>query len=179
VGLGPRQHLRGGVLRHGPALRRHKLEVEAHLILLHDLLWGLGSAPNDVYVVGSQGKIQHFNGSMWSTTAPAGNSAIFKDVWGSGPKDVYAVGNGGKIYHFNGSKWMPQTGPSVALDAVWGTSAGCVYVAGNSGQIWSRDSTSGWKKMNSTTSYGLMDIHTCAAGTYVVGSLNTVLRLQP
>lgn len=141
-------------------------------------VWGSGA--KDVYAVGSLGTILRFDGITWKiATTSVGTSVTFKDVWGSGAGNVYAVGNAGKIYHFDGVSWKPQTGPSVALDAVWGPGTGCVYAAGNSGQIWFRSSSIGWTKMATQTPYGLMDIHGCAAGTFVVGRVNTILRLKP
>jgi hypothetical protein len=168
----------GTILRFDGGNWKKKLIPSVHSATTFQGVWGSGA--KNVFAVGNKGTILSFDGANWTTaTTSASATVIFKDVWGSGATNVFAVGKAGTIYHFNGGSWMAQVGPSVPLDAVWGAPGGCVYAAGNFGKIWSRNSVSGWKAMNSTTSYGLMDIHTCAAGTYVVGSLNTVLRLQP
>ncbi|WP_394850159.1 hypothetical protein LZC95_22215 [Pendulispora brunnea] len=62
-----------------------------------------GSGPDDLYIVGSRGRILHSsNGSVWTEESPSADAVDFYAVWGTGPDDVYAAGatsDGGWIFH--------------------------------------------------------------------------------
>ena len=60
------------------------------------------SAAHDVFVVGLEGGIWHYDGSWSAMTSPT--SAHLRDVWGSSSSDVFAVGDGG-ILRYDGSSW--------------------------------------------------------------------------
>ncbi len=64
-----------------------------------DLFGVWGSGPNDIYVVGDQGTILHFDGQKWSSQV-SGTQVRLNSVWGSGPNDIYVVGDQGTVlYH--------------------------------------------------------------------------------
>ncbi|MBF0452802.1 MAG: hypothetical protein HQK75_19015, partial [Candidatus Magnetomorum sp.] len=69
-------------------------------------IWGVSG--NDVYAVGSSGKIYHFDGSSWSEMT-SNTIQILKGIWGKSSTDIYAVGNV-TILHYDGMSWseMPQ-----------------------------------------------------------------------
>jgi len=100
------------------------------------------AAANDVWAVGGDETILHFDGNAWSGTAigpppeiipldDAGSSITISErglsaIAGSGPKDIWAVGGqsgfgGGEILHFDGTKWSRDPGSSLSLglSAVW------------------------------------------------------------
>jgi hypothetical protein len=55
-------------------------------------LWG--SAPNDVYAVGSADLVMHYDGFRWETVyTPADGRVHWSDVWGSAAGNVYVVGS--------------------------------------------------------------------------------------
>ncbi len=55
-----------------------------------------GSRFDDVYAVGTDGIIIHYDGANWEPmTVPT--SVRLREVWGAGPDDVYAVGDLGTI----------------------------------------------------------------------------------
>ena len=58
-------------------------------------IWG--TSPSDVFAVGEDGVILHFDGTAWTVTTPTRQPLI--GVWGSSPGDVFAVGTGGTILH--------------------------------------------------------------------------------
>jgi hypothetical protein len=62
--------------------------------VLHEI-WG--SSPSDVFSVGDNGIILHFDGGAWGSTKPTGRTLL--GVWGSSPIDVFAVGEAGTILH--------------------------------------------------------------------------------
>lgn len=51
-----------------------------------------GSGPDDVFVVGYQGRVLHFDGAAWSAMESGTTASLF-GVWGSGRGRVYAVGS--------------------------------------------------------------------------------------
>ena len=78
-------------------------------------LWATG--PNDVFVVGSGGRIDHYDGTGWSPmTTPITNDLA--DVWGASPSNVYAVGGGGTL-HYDGTSWSVIN--TTSASRVWGT----------------------------------------------------------
>ena len=90
------------------------------------------SSSNDVFVVGNQGTITHFDGISW-TPMESGVTRDLKAVWGSGPDSVYAVGDQGTILHYNGEVWEDQTPKDYtnALVAIWGAGPGHALTTGS------------------------------------------------
>lgn len=87
-----------------------------------------GSAPNDVWVVGSKGFAAHFDGSKWDTHRPDTLATLFS-VWGTGPSDVWAANAGTSIFHWQGSSWEKSSigeGDMRAVIAMSGTPSGDV-----------------------------------------------------
>ena len=114
-----------------------------------DPLYGIwGSAFDDVFVVGANGTVLHYNGSEWTSM----NSTVtnnLQNVWGSSSTDVFAVGNEGTVIHYDGSNWTSMTSNTTArLNAVWGSSSTDVFVVGNEGVIIHYDG-SNWTSMES------------------------------
>lgn len=78
-----------------------------------------GFARDDVWMVGSGGRIYHYDGNKWSlfyTHSIEGmGKPIFLNIWGTSPSDIYAVGTvstgqespsyKGLILHYNGNHW--------------------------------------------------------------------------
>ncbi len=69
-----------------------------------------GSDPGNIYAVGDNGTILHFDGSDWTAQNPV--SAQLNDVWGSDPSAVYAVGGESNssssniVMFFDGTNWQ-------------------------------------------------------------------------
>jgi len=90
-----------------------------------------GSSSTDIWAVGSNGAMLHYDGSAW-TSAPAPTSRTIFGVWGRSASDVYAVAAGGAVLRYDGSAWSRTdvdagvsfravaggAGPSDALRAV-------------------------------------------------------------
>ena len=79
-----------------------------------DPLYGIwGSAFDDVFAVGANGTVLHYNGSEWTLM----NSTVTNDlqnVWGSSSTDVFAVGNEGTVIHYDGLNWTSMTSNTTA-----------------------------------------------------------------
>ncbi|GBC62104.1 hypothetical protein DENIS_3067 [Desulfonema ishimotonii] len=111
-------------------------------------IWG--SSPDNVYAVGSDGLIFHYDGTAWQpeqniTTAP------LRGIWGSGPSDIFAAGNDGTILRYDGRQWQKMpTHTDETFYAVWGSSAKNVFAVGgksNTGGIILQYDGSEWREM--------------------------------
>jgi hypothetical protein len=107
-------------------------------------IWG--SAPDDIWLVGSGERIYHFDGSEVveiPNDAPAGTS--FSDIHGSGPDDVWAVGTNGKAKHYDGMSWVEVTTASVSdIDDVWVAPDGNAWAVGENGIVMRYTPGEGW-----------------------------------
>ena len=115
----------GGLVFHYDGKTVSKVQVVTYP-LRH--VWGIGK---DVFAVGDQGQILHFDGSQWTlSNEPVSN---LYHVWGTRNNDVYAVGWYGAILHFDGDTWKPAVTGRDTEDflGVWGRSSTDVYVAGS------------------------------------------------
>ena len=104
-------------------------------------LYGVwGSSSTDVFAVGANATIVHFDGTEWSPMN-TGTTGVFTDlygVWGSSSTNVYAVGALGVIVHYDGNTWSSlSSGDDTRYDlhGVWGSSATNIFVVGNNGTI--------------------------------------------
>ncbi|HEX4931804.1 MAG TPA: hypothetical protein VFV33_01415 [Gemmatimonadaceae bacterium] len=105
-------------------------------------VWGASAA--DVWIVGDDGTILHYDGRAW-TRALEGVTAKFTGVWGSGPSDVWAVGYRSFtdatciVYRYDGRAWSAVALPvgirALPLTDIWGSSASNVWAVGLAGQM--------------------------------------------
>jgi len=108
-------------------------------------IWG--SAPDDIWLVGSGERIYHFDGNEVieiPNDDPAGTS--LSDIHGSGPGDVWAVGTGGKAKHYDGMAWVAVTTASVSdIDDVWVAPDGNAWAVGENGIVMRYTPGEGWQ----------------------------------
>ena len=84
-----------------------------------ELLSVWGTSSTNVFTVGSNGTILHFDGSTWSyMTSPVTDHLL--GIWGNSASDIYAVGYDGVVLRYDGSVW------SVMISGY-----GCYLWAGN------------------------------------------------
>jgi hypothetical protein len=114
-------------------------------------LYGIwGAAANDIFAVGSGGRILRYNGTTWTPmTSPVTTTLV--RVSGSGPNDVWAVGDT-TLLHFNGTAWSkvpftsdpelsnmgsraPSGLPNVIHLGLWVRNANEVYLGSDFGGI--------------------------------------------
>jgi hypothetical protein len=57
-----------------------------------------GSSATDVFTVGPS--IYHFNGTSWSSMVAPSNQLGYRKVWGASANDVFVIGGYGTIYHY-------------------------------------------------------------------------------
>jgi hypothetical protein len=98
-------------------------------------IWG--SSERDIWSVGSQGYIVHYDGSAWAAV-PSGTQQNLNAVWGSSSRDVWAVGDIGMILHFDGSSWSIAIADraderSHPFNAIWSASSERHWIASAAG----------------------------------------------
>ena len=94
-----------------------------------------GSAANDVWLVGEDGCIAHFDGTEWSEV-PSGFDERLSGVWAAEPAHAWAVGVGGTILEWNGQAWRRQESDTLQdLLAISGSSERDVWVVGEAGTV--------------------------------------------
>jgi hypothetical protein len=147
--------------------------------------WVSGTGPNDVWMVGENGRIEHFDGTSF-TAHTSGTTATLWGVWPFSANDVWAVGGvpgpmmmpKDVLLHYDGSSWTPVMLPEqlgVANYKVWGPSPDEIYIVGEGGTIWHLKSGT-WTNESVTGSNTLFTVHGCSASeVYAVGGFD-ILR---
>jgi hypothetical protein len=77
-----------------------------------------GSGPADVYAVGANGTVLHYDGTRWSTVN-LGITGDLTGVSGTGPNDVFIAGRLAGTFRFNGTGWDPIRTPNARPGSVW------------------------------------------------------------
>jgi hypothetical protein len=114
----------------------------------HGTLYSVyGTAPDDVWAVGSPGIIMHWDGAQWTTTT-VDNSSPLESVWASGRQDAWAT-SFGHAWRFDGQTWTPSLTGN--LGPVWGTASDDVWIGASSGQMMHWDGVS-WTTMDTPAS---------------------------
>lgn len=142
-----------------------------------DSVWG--SSGSNVFAVGTDGRILHYNGIIWS---PMSSDKTYKTyelvtVWGNSGSDIFVAGFGGTILHYDGNVWSPMSsGKTNPIAGVWGSSDNDVFAVGTDGTILHYNGTA-WSPMNSGTSADLIGIWgKSGSDIFVVGSGGTILH---
>ena len=97
------------------------------------------SSPSDVFVVGHNGFIGHFNGQRWSKQDSIVSKNI-SSIWGISSSDIYAgLWYDNNILHYDGKKWEFVSIPSppktdhIIFSSFWGNDSKNLYLAGSAG----------------------------------------------
>ncbi|HVT39092.1 MAG TPA: Ig-like domain-containing protein [Gemmatimonadaceae bacterium] len=128
-----------------------------------------GTAASDVWAVGGNGTILHYDGTAWST-APSGTTRFLYAVWGTSASNAWAVGDNGTILHYDGTAWSTApSGTTQPLHGVWGTAASNAWAVGGNGTILHYDGTA-WSTAPSGTTELLLGVWgTSASDVWVAG----------
>ncbi len=93
-----------------------------------------GRSASDVYAVGNNGAILHWDGSSWSSER-SGAVWSFLAAWSS-PAATLAVGRNGVVVENGGGSWrFKWIEPGLSYRGVWGADSGEVFVVGSFGLI--------------------------------------------
>ncbi len=115
-----------------------------------------GRSADDVYAVGEEGMIIHFDGSAWRAEQ-TGTERTFGDIWISDSGRLYAVGRGVAAVKADGVWTVEDIEPYITLYAVWGAGDGDVFATGSEGRIYHHDGTT-WESMSCPTEHDLPDV---------------------
>lgn len=137
-------------------------------------------ASDDVWAVGDQGTVLHFDGVTWRA-AQSGISDDLFGVWAAGPNDVWATGGSGNpsqdvgvILHFDGAAWSVVRRGLKRVDAVWGSSASDVWFAGTAGTLLRWNGTM-LTAVASNTTRDIVDLTGNGTRAWAVGSSGLIL----
>jgi len=141
-----------------------------------------GSAPNNVWAVGNDGRMAHYDGASWAGAVVFSDTVDLRGIWGRASDDILAVGlvstGGGIIVHYDGDDWQAQSYPAQALWGVWGRAANDVFAVGDDHTILHYDGSS-WTPMDSGIgpAIRLWDVWGRAADdVFAVGDLGLILH---
>jgi len=84
----------------------------------------------DIYVVGYQGAIMHFDGNNWQKMATPYRVPIWS-IWGQNSNNIFAVGGNGVILNYDGKNWSKMdSGTRQWLYDIWGSDSKTIYAVG-------------------------------------------------
>lgn len=140
-------------------------------------IWGSGT--NDIFAVGNNGTILHYNGTSWSSMNSGTTNPLY-GAWGFASNDVYAVGEKLTILHYNGTSWtkMAASNPgfSPLFRAIWGASNSDLWAVG-SGYLRMHYNGTAW---SGSTNIITNNLYACwgSSSSYVlaVGDFGSVYR---
>ncbi|MCP4692652.1 MAG: hypothetical protein GY859_31720, partial [Desulfobacterales bacterium] len=90
-----------------------------------------GASADDVFAVGENGAILHYDGASWGAMASPVSENL-TSVWADTGANVLTVGEDGVILRYDGVAWRSETGVAdVRLYDVWGAAADNVFAAGD------------------------------------------------
>jgi hypothetical protein len=135
--------------------------------------WVHGTGPNDVWLVGEQGRITHWDGASFREDASGTTATLFgvmafaaNDVWAVGGTPESATGANDVVLHFDGAAWKEEGLPEKngrAMFKVWGSSANDIYVVGEAGTVWHRSNGAFVREAQGVAMNRLTTVHGCSA----------------
>jgi hypothetical protein len=90
-----------------------------------------GSSGKDVFAMGDNGTILHYDGNTWSKMQQNTLSTVdFLDRWGVSSTNVFAVGRYG-MFHYDGNLWSKMdSNTALNINGIWGSSENDVFAVG-------------------------------------------------
>jgi hypothetical protein len=114
---------------------------------------GWGSSSSDVFAVGDDGVILHFDGNSWLQMSSPTDARLY-GIWGSSPSNVFAVGDAGTILHYDGAQWSRMASPTYwDLKTIWGHDSQHVYTVGDAGALFHYDGSE-WRALDNPSYWG-------------------------
>jgi hypothetical protein len=94
-------------------------------------LWG--SAKDDLWAVGTEGAIVHWDGSGW-TDFSTGDMYDMESVWGMSSDDVWAFCARFAL-HWDGAEWSHAVAPETQVNGLWGAASDNIWAVGADGLV--------------------------------------------
>ncbi len=137
-------------------------------------VWGLASG--EVYAVGEQPDLFHYDGAGWSAVASLPNARKY-GMWADGSPTVYAIGWCSDLVRYDGVSVDQSNCQSPAIgQATWPIASDTVLTVGVLGSSISFTNLAGWKVATGVP-FDLWDLWAAPGGdVHAVGERGTVLR---
>ena len=136
-------------------------------------IWG--RSRTDIYAVGNNGAILHYDGNAWRSQSSPVQTDLFA-IWGN-DTDIYIVGASGVILRREYQTWVPMTtGTANDLLDIWGITDTDLIVVGKKGTIL-RNTSGLWYEMASRTLATLNSVWGTAGPVYTCGSAGKLLQM--
>ena len=104
-------------------------------------LWG--SSSDNIYAVGDENTILHYDGEAWNrlTIEDDNGSQAFTAVWGRDPANIFVIGQSSEIIHckWNACKKITVSDEPPSLNRIWGRAPDDAYAAGGRKQLYHYD----------------------------------------
>jgi hypothetical protein len=113
---------------------------------------------DDVFAVGLNGTVLHYNGTTWSALPLNQPTYQLRAVYGTSSSDVWMVGDGGVTVHWNGSTFTTvSTGvtPAPNLKGVWEANSKNIYAVGGAITVLQSRNATSWTAV--ATPHGVVD----------------------
>ena len=149
-------------------------------------LWGLNA--KDVWAVGDEGAIQHFDGKIWSVV-PSPTKKSLLGIGGTAPDDIWAVGEEGTTVHYDGKTWTASADKleeGVTYLGVWAAAKSEVWVSGVDhsigllrhfiGDKWEEVPISAATSLWEVWGFGMKDVWMVGSDSKSAGQTGFVLR---
>jgi hypothetical protein len=105
-----------------------------------------GTSDSDIFAVGHDGSIYHYDGITWSKTFDTGEQ--LHRVQSVAPNLAYTVGHDGEVFEFDGITWTNLPAPTGEdLNDVWAISSSEVWVVGKKEALYLWNGAS-WQDMS-------------------------------
>jgi hypothetical protein len=143
-------------------------------------LYGIwGTSATNVFAVGYNGTILHYNGTSWNAMN-SGTTLSLYGIYGFSPTDVFIAGDDVAILRYNGSAWnkMTTSHPNFLpnFNALWGATNADVWAVGT-GYLRMRYNGSTWSGSTNIISNNLRGVWgSSSTNVYTVGDFGTVYR---
>ncbi|HSY81420.1 MAG TPA: hypothetical protein VK807_06645 [Gemmatimonadaceae bacterium] len=113
---------------------------------------------DDVFAVGLNGTVLHYNGTTWSALPLNQPTYQLRAVYGTSSSDVWMVGDGGVTVHYNGSTFTTvSTGLATPpnLKGVWEANSKNIYAVGGAITVLQSRNATSWTAV--ATPHGVVD----------------------
>jgi len=103
------------------------------------------NSQNNIYGIGNEGLIVHYNGSSWQKQE-SGTNVNLTDIWGSGPGNIWVCGHetsqfASVLLHYDGNSWntiwrtgmnSPPYSTFTLLHSLWFSNGDSLWIVGDS-----------------------------------------------
>ena len=154
------------------AVNTHWQTMTSPVVQDLNAIWG--RSRTDIYAVGNNGVILHYDGITWRNQMSSVQNDLYA-IWGN-ETDIYIVGENGLILKHEYQTWESMiSGTDDDLMDIWGITENDIIIVGKKGTIL-RNTSGVWLKMASRTLSTLNSVWGNAGPIYACGSGGKIMR---